>query len=67
MVSNVSYWAGTIVRNGLLICGTELPKEHSIFRIKVPIDSTTEKDDEKELVFEIHGEQFQNRAPDRSK
>lgn len=58
-----------------------LPKEHSIFRIEIPIagheaemvaPSTNpvvngKVVDKKNLVFEIHGEQFQNRAPDRAK
>ncbi|KAI9679365.1 MAG: hypothetical protein M1817_005387 [Caeruleum heppii] len=42
-----------------------LPKEHSIFRFEVPIPGQ-EPAEGKNLVFELHGEQFQNRAPDRA-
>lgn len=45
-----------------------VPKEHTVFRFEVPFeenieDSTAQK---KPLVFEIHGSQFQSRAPDRA-
>jgi len=54
---------------------TAVPKEHSVFRIEVPIaDSAVSKnlDDFREaarndrLVFELHGQHFANRAPDRA-
>jgi ribonuclease P protein subunit POP4 len=57
-----------------------LPKEHTIFRFTVPFPRTTtngvegtgeesKSDEEKEpkdLVFELHGDQFQHRAADRA-
>lgn len=59
---------------------TAIPKEQTIIRFRVPLpkpatdaDADTEmKDDEqkqpeaKDLTFEIHGSQFQNRAVDRA-
>ena len=50
-----------------------LPKEHSVFRFEVPgVGSKREGEDEggegkrKSLVFELHGSQFENRAPERA-
>lgn len=58
-----------------------LPKEHTVFRFEVPeqIPATSEKKEEgtmevdsepkkapKNLVFELHGDQFQHRAVDRA-
>lgn len=45
-----------------------LPKEHTVFRFEVPFEAPKEGGDEvpKPLVFEIHGSQFENRAPDRA-
>jgi ribonuclease P protein subunit POP4 len=45
-----------------------VPKEHTVFRFEVPFEENV-KDAEgqkKPLVFEIHGSQFQSRAPDRA-
>jgi len=47
-----------------------VPKEHSVFRFEVPrsvSDSSSDATDAstKPVVFEIHGSQFENRAPDR--
>ncbi|KAF1993319.1 RNase P/MRP, p29 subunit [Amniculicola lignicola CBS 123094] len=38
-----------------------VPKEHSVFRFYIPVESM-----DKPLVFEIVGEQFQTRAPERA-
>lgn len=62
--------------------GTAIPKEQTIIRFRVPlpkpetdanVDADTEMKEDgqkqsevKELVFEIHGNQFQNRAIDRA-
>lgn len=52
--------------------GVAIPKEHSIFRITVPLPRVEASEDDgdaangKELVFEIHGSQFQNRPIDRT-
>jgi ribonuclease P protein subunit POP4 len=57
-----------------------VPKEHTIFRFEAPFPARpSEKQDEegvtplgteparkKDLVFELHGDQFQHRAPDRA-
>ncbi|EKG16303.1 hypothetical protein MPH_06478 [Macrophomina phaseolina MS6] len=46
-----------------------VPKEHTIFRFEVPLGSTGEgrgAEKPKSLVFELHGSQFENRAPDRA-
>ena len=47
-----------------------LPKEHSVFRFEVPCEEQATSNDEqaakKPLVFEIHGNQFESRAPDRA-
>jgi len=48
-----------------------MPKEHTVFRFEVPFvkeGQGQEGDGEvpKPLVFEIHGSQFENRAPDRA-
>ncbi|KAB2572663.1 hypothetical protein BFW01_g10307 [Lasiodiplodia theobromae] len=44
-----------------------IPKEHTIFRFEIPLasrDDAAEKP--RNLVFELHGSQFENRAPDRA-
>ncbi|OAX83321.1 hypothetical protein ACJ72_02321 [Emergomyces africanus] len=46
-----------------------IPKEHTIFRFQIPlptIDRTDLKTDEKNLIFELHGSQFENRPVDRA-
>ncbi|KAF7846077.1 hypothetical protein BT93_L5319 [Corymbia citriodora subsp. variegata] len=48
-----------------------VPKEHTIFRFKVPLAveadaSLGETTVARSLTFELHGSQFQNRAPDRA-
>ncbi|KAK8161092.1 hypothetical protein IWX90DRAFT_389159 [Phyllosticta citrichinensis] len=40
-----------------------IPKEHTIFRFELPLERDNA---EKPLVFELHGSQFENRAPDRA-
>lgn len=45
---------------------TALPKEHTVFKIEVPLPAEGEEKP-RPLVFEIHGEEFQNRAADRAK
>ena len=42
-----------------------VPKEHTVFRFEVPLGGEGEAE-RKPLVFEIFGEQFQTRAPDRA-
>lgn len=42
-----------------------IPKEHTIFRFEIPLGSET-GGEKKNLVFELHGSQFENRAPDRA-
>lgn len=45
-----------------------VPKEHTIFRFEVPMAEQPEAGEgtQKPLVFEIHGNQFENRAPERA-
>ncbi|KAF2631277.1 ribonuclease-like protein P complex subunit Pop4 [Macroventuria anomochaeta] len=44
-----------------------VPKEHTVFRFEIPLTGGREGEGDKEpLVFEIFGEQFQTRAPDRA-
>lgn len=51
-----------------------IPKEHTVFRFTIPLpgsksDSESMEDtpkDKKELVFELHGSQFENRPVDRA-
>ena len=54
-----------------------IPKKHTIFRFEIPQpestqslneEATTEakKEGNVNLVFELHGSQFENRAPDRA-
>ncbi|KAL1627731.1 hypothetical protein SLS56_006180 [Neofusicoccum ribis] len=48
-----------------------IPKEHTIFRFEIPLASNKAGGGEgaqqpKALVFELHGSQFENRAPDRA-
>ena len=51
----------------------DIPKEHTVFRFEIPLpdssddtESDAKKVDSKNLVFEIHGSQFENRAPERA-
>jgi ribonuclease P protein subunit POP4 len=44
----------------------DIPKEHTMFRFEVAPPATEGEDKPKPLVFEILGEQFQARAPDRA-
>ncbi|KAI9703891.1 MAG: hypothetical protein M1836_007664 [Candelina mexicana] len=50
-----------------------IPKEHSIFRFQIPAlqrrvqgTSADSWEVDRDLVFELHGSQFENRAPDRA-
>ncbi|KAF2129548.1 RNase P/MRP, p29 subunit [Dothidotthia symphoricarpi CBS 119687] len=43
-----------------------IPKEHTVFRFEIPLLGKDGGDVPKPLVFEIFGEQFQTRAPDRA-
>lgn len=46
-----------------------IPKEHTIFRFTVPVPVLEDDEGEgggKELVFELHGSQFENRPVDRA-
>lgn len=43
-----------------------IPKEHTIFRLEVPVPSKEGEQGKKPLVFEILGEQFQTRGVDRA-
>ncbi|KAK5134313.1 hypothetical protein LTR08_006742 [Meristemomyces frigidus] len=44
-----------------------VPKEHTVFRFEVPFECREGDGEAKQpLVFEIHGSQFENRAPERA-
>jgi ribonuclease P protein subunit POP4 len=43
-----------------------LPKEGTVFRFEVPLDDGDLAQSKKPLVFELHGNQFKTRAPDRA-
>lgn len=44
-----------------------IPKEHTIFRFEIPLASRDDAAEKlRNLVFELHGSQFENRAPDRA-
>jgi ribonuclease P protein subunit POP4 len=43
-----------------------VPKEHTVFRFEISLPSKEGEDAPKPLVFDILGEQFQSRAPDRA-
>lgn len=54
-----------------------IPKKHTVFRFEIPQPKSTQslneeaataetKDEPSHLVFELHGSQFENRAPDRA-
>jgi ribonuclease P protein subunit POP4 len=46
-----------------------VPKEHSVFRVEVDVGGEggkEEGDSKRKLVFDVMGEQFQSRAPDRA-
>lgn len=63
-------WAVTVFL--LTACFAAIPKEHTIFRFTVPIptkdegENAEDKESAKELVFELHGSQFENRPVDRA-
>lgn len=45
----------------------KVPKEHSVFRFHLPLLPEHGKDEEKRpLTFELHGSQFETRAPERA-
>lgn len=43
-----------------------MPKEHIVFRFEVPFEEAEGSETRSPLVFELHGSQFENRAPDRA-
>lgn len=49
-----------------------IPKEHTVFRFEVPFETSDNKkvdgvqEERKPLVFELHGNQFETRAPERA-
>ncbi|KAF2273592.1 ribonuclease-like protein P complex subunit Pop4 [Westerdykella ornata] len=43
-----------------------IPKEHTMFRFEIPVPSAEGSEPLKPLVFEILGQHFQHRAPDRA-
>ncbi|KZM24022.1 Ribonuclease P [Ascochyta rabiei] len=43
-----------------------VPKEHTVFRFEIPLPIGEGEEVPRPLVFEIFGEQFQTRAPDRA-
>jgi ribonuclease P protein subunit POP4 len=49
-----------------------IPKEHTVFRFTLPTNPLQNTEDEKQtedrkdLVFELHGSQFENRPVDRA-
>lgn len=43
-----------------------IPKEHTMFRFEVPIPTKEGEEEKRPLLFEIFGEQFQTRGPDRA-
>jgi ribonuclease P protein subunit POP4 len=57
-----------------------IPKEHTVYRFEILLPAPTKDDDDESneipagsdkevtrpLVFELHGSQFENRAPDRA-
>ncbi|KAF1937702.1 ribonuclease-like protein P complex subunit Pop4 [Clathrospora elynae] len=43
-----------------------IPKEHTILRFEIPLPTKEGQEAPKALVFEINGEHFQTRAPDRA-
>jgi ribonuclease P protein subunit POP4 len=45
---------------------TAIPKEHTVFRFEVSLPAEEGEETPKPLVFEIFGEQFQTRAPERA-
>lgn len=50
-----------------LLIRVAVPKEHTVFRFEIPFPPITDDaEPSKPLVFEILGEQFQNRAIDRA-
>lgn len=53
-------------RERLLLIDAAVPKEHTIFRFQLPLVEKQAEDGPRPLVFELHGSQFENRAPDRA-
>lgn len=51
---------------GLCLTSAAVPKEHTIFRFEISLPSKEAHRVPKPLVFELNGEQFQSRAPDRA-
>ncbi|OJD29872.1 ribonuclease p complex subunit [Diplodia corticola] len=46
-----------------------IPKEHTVFRFEIPLGTGGGEglgEEPRNLVFELHGSQFENRAPDRA-
>ncbi|GAB7338865.1 hypothetical protein MBLNU457_5551t1 [Dothideomycetes sp. NU457] len=43
-----------------------IPKEHSLFRFQLPLPDSDDSTGKRALVFELHGSQFENRAPERA-
>lgn len=46
-----------------------IPKEHTIFRFQVPLLTSSREDvktNQPDLIFELHGSQFENRPADRA-
>ncbi|KAF2481025.1 Rof/RNase P-like protein [Neohortaea acidophila] len=43
-----------------------VPKEYTVFRFEVLLEETQESESRRPMVFEIHGNQFETRAPDRA-
>ncbi|KMU89559.1 hypothetical protein CIHG_07367 [Coccidioides immitis H538.4] len=60
--------------SGAAIRREAIPKEHTVFRFKIPVPTGPFAEDEqsqapetlKDLVFELHGSQFENRPADRA-
>lgn len=50
----------------LLTNSVAVPKEHTVFRFELPLVDGHIADERKPLIFELHGEQFKTRAPDRA-
>ncbi|KAH6614285.1 Rof/RNase P-like protein [Boeremia exigua] len=63
VVRDSRYTFEIVTRGDVVKC---VPKEHTVFRFEVPVLSEGGEGEEKPLVFEIRGEEFQTRAPDRA-
>jgi len=73
--NEIKCWLRLLTKNrtrALTISHTAIPKEHTIFKIEVPISDADDEHETEEskqrpfLTFELHGEHFQNRAPERA-